>query len=325
MSLKYRDNIDDNLNLKNLSICEDLINKNKTQILGKGLQGEVFKAMSPDCGSVVIKKKLIKLKDKKWPDNEQWVRDEFKVEYKVMQLTNRMIDKFICPNFIKAYEFIDSGAGILIMEYADSDAKFLFKDEYYETNIYKSFMCQILIAIYAFSNYTMLLHRDVKPDNILCKKINKNVVFHYKINNRDYYVPTYGYLFMVADFGIASLKIGNRLPDIVNLNYKIIIKFLSSYADKYSGTIPHKDLDNVIKMIGDSEEKNKSNIIIDKMNQLIKSVKNIKNKKMNDYVFDIYRILSSDTNILNILNNNFQDFTGKGNYAEGNIINFTID
>ena len=91
MNLEYRNNIDDKLNLKDLSVCKDLINKNKTQLLGKGLQGEVFKAMSLECGSVVIKKKLIKLEHKKWPKNDDWLKEELYAEYRIMQLTNRMI------------------------------------------------------------------------------------------------------------------------------------------------------------------------------------------------------------------------------------------
>lgn len=323
MNLEYRDNIDDKLNLKNLSVCKDLINKNKTQILGKGLQGDVFKAMSPECGSVVIKKKRIKPEHKKWPENERWLKDELEIEYRIMQLTNRMIDKFICPNFIKAFDF-NKNSGILIMEYANGDADFLFKDEYYDINVYKSFIIQILIAIYTFTNYTMLYHRDVKPANILYKKINKNIVLHYKINNRDYYVPTYGYLFMLADFGIVNFKLGNRLPDIVNLNYKIVISYLSTFSDKYPNIINKQNLGNMIRMIGNSKDSKKSNIIIGKTLELIKSTKNIKDKKINDYVFDIYKILSSDTDILNILSNNFKDFT-KNNYQGKDIINFTID
>ena len=210
------------------------------------------------------------------------------------------------------------------MEYADGDAKFLFKDEYHDTKIYKSFIFQILIAIYSFTNYTMLYHRDVKPDNILYKKINENIVLHYKINDIDYYVPTYGYLFMLADFGIVNFKLGRRLDDIVNLNYKIVTSYLSFYSNKYPDVINKKNLDNMIRIIGNSKDNIKSDIIISKTLELIKSTRGIKDKKINDYVFDIYIILNSDTNILNILNNNFKDFT-KNNFSNDVIIDFTID
>ena len=78
----YRNNINDDLNLKNINKCLQLINNNKFLFLEKGKQGEIFKVKSEDCGSVVIKKKLIREEDKKWKNNEEWMRDELEVEYK---------------------------------------------------------------------------------------------------------------------------------------------------------------------------------------------------------------------------------------------------
>jgi serine/threonine protein kinase len=323
MNLEYRNNINDDFNLKNLSVCMDLINKNKVEILGKGLQGEVFKAKSPECGSVVIKKKLIKEKDKKWKDNEEWLKEELFVEYKIMQMTNRMIKKFICPNFIQAYDF-DRKLGLLVMEYADGDTKFLFKNEFYEDNIYKSYICQVLIGLYAFNNYTMLDHRDIKPENILYKKIDKNTVFHYKIGDIEYYVPTFGYLFMIADFGIANYKLGNRLPDIDNFNYKIIVNYLTNFSLQYPKLINKNEIDNFIKIIGNSKDKYRSGDIIKRMVQLGKLIKDVKGKKMNNYVLNLYDILSSEKDGLKIIDLNFKDFT-KNTYQDSNIVDFTID
>jgi len=184
-TINYRNNINDKFNLKNLAECKKLIEKNKLEFINKGIQGEVFKVFSSDCGSVIVKKRIIDEKEKKWKNNKQWITEEFETEYKIMLLTNRMIDKFICPNFIEAYDF-DANNLLLTMEYADGDSSFLFKDEYQEEDIYKSYLCQVLIALYAFTNYTQLYHRDVKPKNIFYKKINQDIVLHYKINNNNY-------------------------------------------------------------------------------------------------------------------------------------------
>lgn len=323
MNIDYRNNIDESLNLKNLSICKNLITQNKIVILGKGLQGEVFKAKSPECGSVVLKRKIVKEENKKWKDNESWLKEELYGEYRIMQLTNRMIDKFICPNFIKAYDF-DRKMGILIMEYADSDTKFLFKNEYYDTEVYKSYICQILLSIYIFNNYTMLFHRDVKPDNILCKKIDKDIVFHYKIGKLDFYIPTFGYLFMLADFGIVNFKLGDRLPDIQNLNYKVAFNYISNLSEQYPMNINQHELDDLIKMIGNSKIKIKRGDVIKNTLNLINFCKNIKDKKINNYVFEIYNILNYSEDILNILNRFYGDFT-KNNYKDKIIIDFVLD
>jgi serine/threonine protein kinase len=317
MVLYYRENIEKILNLNNLSVCKDLINQNKFEKIAKGIQGEIFKAMSKDCGSIIIKRKIIKEEDQKWKNNEQWLIEELYSEYRIMQLTNRMIDKFLCPNFIKAYDY---EKGLLIMEYADGDSKFLFKNEFYETSLYKSYICQVLISLYCFNNYTMLYHCDVKPKNILFKKINENIVFHYKFNNKDYYVPTYGYLFMLADFGNADFKLNGRLPDIENFNYKIINNYLYSFNHMYPDKISKSYLDNFISMLC---KKNTKHMLLDKINNLIKFYKLEKNIKINKYVFDLFNILSYSDDALNIINKHYNDFT-KNNYDKKNIIDFNF-
>jgi serine/threonine protein kinase len=318
MSFEYRNNINEKLNLKNLNICKNLINQNKTEFLNKGYQGEVFKAMSNDCGCVVVKKlKLINEKDKR-------KINKLKEEYKIMLLTNRMIDNFICPNFIKVYDYNNS-VPLIIMEYADGDCKFLFKDEYYDTEIYISFLFQVLMSIYCFNNYTMLYHRDVKLGNILYKKINKNIVFHYKIENKDYYIPTCGYLFMLCDFGIAKLKLNGRSLDIINLDYKIIKNYILDFSKKYLDAFNNnKNIDNIIEIIRSSKEISQNNSFNKNMTDVIDIIKNIKNKKINKFVFDIHDILTFDLDICKIFNKYFTDYT-KNNYNKENIIHFIVE
>ena len=306
--LEYRNNIDDELNLKNINKCMELINKNKILFIEKGQQGEIFKVKSDDCGSVIIKKKLIREQDIKWKNNEQWMKDELEVEYKIMLLTNRIVDNNICPNFIKTYGF-NKNVPLIIMEYADGDSNFLFKDVYYDTHIYKSFICQTLIAIYVFNNYTMLYHRDMKSANVLYKKIDVNTIFHYKINGNDYYVPTYGYLFMICDFGVAKFKLDGRKIDIVNFNNSIIKTYADNFNKKYYDHMNKSDV-NIMQTIKSSDE-----ILNGKMNKDINSLTSelLKNKniQINKYVFEIYSVLNSDNNIIDLLNSKYSDFTSK--------------
>lgn len=321
MNLDYRNNIDENLNLRDLQMCKTLINQNKTKFISRGHQGEVFKVKSDDCGSVVVKKSLIKEEDKKWKNNEQWVKERLETEYRIMQLTNRMINKFICPNFIKAYDY-NKNIPLIIMEYADGDCKFLFRDEHFDTNIYKSFLFQTLMAIHCFNNYTMLYHRDVKLGNILYKKINKNTVFHYKIEDKDYYIPTYGYLFMLCDYGTAKFNLDGRMSDIINLDYKIIKNYIVDFSKKYSKEInTNKEVIDVIQTIRNSEEIPQNTTFDKNMFKIVDSIKNIKNKSMNDYIFDIHDILTFDLDITKIFNQYFSDFT-VNNYKKENIIQF---
>ena len=319
MLLEYRKNTNDKFNLKNMIKCIELIDSNSMLFIEKGQQGEIYKVNSDTCGSVIVKKKLIREKDSKWANNEQWIKDEFEVEYKIMLLTNRLIDNFICPNFVKAYDF-NKGIPLIIMEYADGDCNFLFKNEYKDTDIYKSFVCQVLIGIYIFNNYTMLYHRDMKPSNILYKKINKHTVFHYKINNNDFYIPTYGYLFMICDFGVAKFKLDGRNTDIINLNYTIAKTYISNLENKY-----YKNCNNKQKMIINNI-KNSEGIQIKNSHQIIEIIDELKKNKeiyMNNYVFDLYSILNYSENIINILTNFYNEYINN-TFDKNNIVDFTF-
>jgi serine/threonine protein kinase len=321
MLFKYRNNINEDLNLYNIDKCKELIDKNSMLFIDKGQQGEIYKVKSEECGSIIIKKKIFREKDLKWANNEQWIKDEFEVEYKIMLLTNRLIDNFICPNFIKTYGF-NKEIPLIIMEYADGDCNFLFKDDYYDTSIYKSFLCQVLIAIYIFNNNTLLYHRDMKPENVLYKKIDKNIVFHYKLNEKDYYVPTYGYLFMISDFGAAKFKLDGREIDIVNLNYKIVKSYILNLEQIY-----YKYLNNgqkkIITIIKEKEVVIKENNKI--FTSIIDKIKINKSIKINTYVFEIYSILNYKENIIDILNHYYNEYTKNNSYDEKNIINFSFD
>lgn len=322
MSLTYRNNINDNNNLKDLSKCIELINKSNFSKIGNGAQGEIFKVVSKDCGSLILKKRLIKEKDKKWADNVKWLSIQLFTEYKIMLLTNRMINKFICPNFVLAYNY-NKNNNFLLMEYADGDSRFLFKDEFYEDNIYKSYICQVLFAIYAFNNYTMLYHKDVKPDNILYKKIDKNIVFHYKINGDSYYVPTFGYLFMLADYGSSDLFIKERVEDIINFDHSIIKDYLMHYSTLYPKLINAKDFDVYLKNVF-FLQKDRIDFRMKTMLEYSKKLQNLKDKKINNYVFELHNILTSSNDILNIIDKYYGDFTND-NYNDKIIIDFVMD
>jgi serine/threonine protein kinase len=318
MNIDYRNNINDKFNLKNLTICKKLLNLNKTEFVNKGKQGEIFKVSSNDCGSVIVKKKLIRKEDKKWKNNEQWMKDELEIEYKIMLITNRMINNSICPNFIKVYDF-NKDIPLIIMEYADGDCKFLFKNEYFEKMLYKSFLFQVCMSIYCFNNYTMLYHRDVKPENILYKKINKNLIFHYKMNNKNYYVPTYGYLFMLCDYGASKFKLDGRETDINNFNYNIIKHIIQLYTTD-DITLEYK---HIITEIKNTEEFTKKIFDDKNITKLIHFIKNIKNQKINNFVYEIYEILTYSNDITEIFTKYFLDFT-VNNYKDDDIILFNV-
>jgi serine/threonine protein kinase len=292
MSLEYRNNVNSELNLKNLSVCNKLITQNKYDFLSKGFFGEVLKVHSPDCGSVVVKKFIINEKKmQKYKDYKEYKKAQLEQEYNTMKMVNPLITNFICPNFIQVYGF-NSSIPLIIMEYADSDSRFLFKNfSYIETSIYKTFLFQVLVSIYCFQKYTKFNHNDIKLENILCKKINPNTIFHYSIDNVDYYVPTYGYLFMLGDFGLSSKK---NTFDLERLNYHTMADYVGTLYKNYPNITLNSDEKYIIDVFIKKDLYVDNKLLLKYKKNLMNKFKSV-NKTMNNYIFEINSILTVRT------------------------------
>jgi serine/threonine protein kinase len=317
MNLLYRKNINDNYNLKKLDKCLELVNKNIKFPLSSGIQGNTYKIHSELCGSVVLKEFFLQ-------NEKNDVRKSTNLEYRVLTLLKKMINKFVCPNFIEIY-YYDSKKPYILMEYADGDCRFLFKDDFYETEIYEIFICQILIGLLCLHTQTILYHRDLKPANLLYKNINKNIVFHYKINNEDYYIPTKGYLFMIADFGRANLELG-FFSEEKNLATQIEIYHMQFLEKKF------QTMEKFLELFSNEEQTELKKIYIKEHSKLEKVIqyaiekKLLKNKlSVNEYIYKMYGMLVSKIPIQEIINKYFSKFKSKGDYKDENIVNFTFN
>ena len=317
MNLLYRKNINSNYNLKKLDKCLELVNKNIKFPLSSGKQGNTYKIHSELCGSIVLKEFFLQ-------DEKNDVRKLTNLEYRVLTLLKKMINKFMCPNFIEIY-YYDSKKPYILMEYADGDCRFLFKDDFYETEIYEIFICQILMGLLCLHTQTILYHRDLKPANLLYKNINKNIVFHYKINNEDYYIPTKGYLFMIADFGRASLELGIYSEE-KNLATQIEIYHTQFLEKKF------QTMDKFLKVFSSEEQTELKKIYIKEQSKFEKVIqyaiekKILKNKlSVNEYIYKMYGILVSKIPIQEIINKYFSKFKSKGDYKDENIVSFTFN
>lgn len=315
--LNYRNNINDKYNIKNLNECIKLIKLNSTEFINKGTDGEVYKVESSSCGSAVVKKKIIK--KNKFNDIKS-----FEKECKFSILVTRMITDFICPNFIES-KYYSLKELILVMEYANGDSRFLFDNKFFKNEIYDTYLFQTLIGLYCFNNYLLTYHQDMKPANILYKNINKDVVFHYKIKDMDYYVPSYGYLFMIADLGNATFTLDGGFEDLIYFKFKIkkslMRLLLIEYPEfnyKYQRLFDNFEKDTIYLRY-----KKINNDILNKIDNFLEDFKKSQ-FKINNYILEIIKILDSETDIITIFNKYFSKFT-KNIYNDKNIVEFTIN
>lgn len=238
----YRDNIAKDKNILNYSECIKLFNDSHMRKIGEGGQGDVFKVMSDKCGCIILKyyrKGAYESVKKKYN-----VLEELKKEYNILVGLKIFIDYRYCPNYIKIIDTIPEKQWI-IMEYADHDCKNLFNQSNIDSKIIYSFFCQTLIGLLCFQKLNFMIHNDFKLENILYKKIDERVVFNYKINGQEYYIPSYGYLFMLSDFGMC----------LDTKYYENVIEGISEYSDIIR---LRNSIDTVIikKLFSNEENKN---------------------------------------------------------------------
>jgi serine/threonine protein kinase len=202
-NLTYRKNINDKYNVHDITKCKKLIEDiyksdtiNNINKLAEGSFGYVYLKYENTCGSLVIKKfKKIQ-------------RDSsiIKTECKILNMVKKAVDDFICPNFIYAYYAIyNKIEPLVIMEYIDITLGQFAKNEY-SLHIFDVIIFQILMGVLCMEKSLKINHNDLGKDNIFIKFINKDTVLKYNINGIEYYVKTYGYLVVIGDFGISTLK-----------------------------------------------------------------------------------------------------------------------
>lgn len=107
----------------------------------------------------------------------------------------------------------------ILNELCDSSLKDILNNNYIEniddTMLY-SFIFQIICGTYSIHKLCNICHFDLHGGNILISNIEQNGYWLYNINNNDYYIPNYGYILKIWDFGRSMILGGDNFEDIVD-------------------------------------------------------------------------------------------------------------
>lgn len=117
-----------------------------------------------------------------------------------------LMDSFICDNcsFILRDERQEHPCIIMITELAGGDFNhFVDKTDPNDKEIYSA-LFQIMAGIHATQKFGQIMNYDVKGANILYFNVEAGGYWHYVIHGKDFYVPNYGKMFVLNDFGVSQ-------------------------------------------------------------------------------------------------------------------------
>lgn len=182
--------------------------------LGKGSYGEVY-AGEKDERKVAVKFAKLKKESIDIPysrDDSGWH------EYHILKfLIKPIIKKKICPNLpllidtftckereliLHNNEKVKTKCSIMLTELASSTLTEYLKTQRSDDELL-SCLFQIMAGLTAIQLHAQILHYDMKFENILVYNCKAGGFWKYKLFDKDYYVPNYGHLFVLNDFGIS--------------------------------------------------------------------------------------------------------------------------
>jgi len=191
------------------------------KLIGTGDWGNVYTAcLTKDKGGkrkFAIKMSRITEEDLKDPYTETssawyeiWMlKDIFKpiVERNVCPNLPLFMDTFLCNkcDFVFRKGDATHPCVITVIELAEGDMREYFKFGHASDEEIFSALFQILAGLHSIQMSGQILNNDIKSKNILYYKVKPGGYWHYRINKHDFYVPNFGKMFVLNDFGVSTL------------------------------------------------------------------------------------------------------------------------
>jgi len=188
------------------SYTANMDNYTKLDKIGEGTYGVVYKAKNNVTGDIVALKKI------KLESEEEGIPSTAIKEISLLKGLNH-------PNIVRLYDVIHGDKKLtLVFEFLDQDLKKYIDEKIRPpVAIMKSFLWQLLNGI-AFCHDQRVLHRDLKPQNLLINKAKNEL--------------------KLADFGLArsfGIPVRNKSHEVVTLWYRAPDVLMGS--SKYSSSI----------------------------------------------------------------------------------------
>ena len=94
---------------------------------------------------------------------------------------------------------------------------------------------QLFISLYYFHKHTDMVHNDIKFNNFLYHKIKSGGTYIYYIADNTYVVQNIGYIWVINDFGLATINSNSNKMHFLIRDYKNIVDEMKRYNNYYLG------------------------------------------------------------------------------------------
>lgn len=213
--LKYRDQVQNVLQLLQPDEKEVICPQKclPLKLLGSGCYGNVFSSKK-DERTFAIKTTVLDEKAIEKPYDcsvGSWHETHF-----LWEILKPLLEKSICPNLPLIYHIYSCPECCItidnekkkgpcvstIIELADGTLKNYLNEKRSLEELY-SCLFQVFAGLYTIQKYAQIMNFDIKKENILFYNVEPSGYWKYNILGNDYYVPNYGKLFVINDFGIS--------------------------------------------------------------------------------------------------------------------------
>lgn len=192
------------------------------KLIGQGDWGNVYSACLPDDTSCKRKFaiKMARISDEDFNDPYTETSIAWYEIWMLKDIIKPLIDMDICPNlpfyidtflcdkcdFIFRTGYKQHPCVTTVMELATGgDMKdYLRYSRLSDDEIYSA-LFQIMAGLHAIQMSGQILNYDIKATNILVYNVTPGGYWHYKIGKNNFYVPNYGKMLVLNDFGVSTL------------------------------------------------------------------------------------------------------------------------
>ena len=153
-------------------------------------------------------------------------KDKFnQSEYNLSIYFNSLLDSNESINFLRVYNLYEfENYKVIEMELADGDLYNWIEKKNSDEEWIKMII-QLLITLRILQQKINFFHRDLKPKNILFKRLNTTNEFIYRLNNKDYKI-IFNTIFYITDFTHSE-------SDITDIKHKNKSKYINIDSDLF--------------------------------------------------------------------------------------------